>query len=258
MYLLAVRLRDLEISLHEGPTLDDATIDEMMALRAQFMRLKPEVCPDEDRELVSAWLRAPECTVATGRDRTGALQWYIDMASRRVEHRGRAHVVCYSNYGFVSLAYRGHPSLALGNLWNLFVHSRRHGFTSRLSWTGAAYPASFILIARTLPMVWATREPEAPTALVDVVDRVAPELFGDTWLPEAQLVRMRTLPPPHAPKSPEGRAVLERYEALNPRWREGYGLVFVVPLTLANVLGACGLLVRRAAARVRPSITAAS
>jgi hypothetical protein len=41
------------------------------------------------------------------------------------------------------------------------------------------YPASFVVIARTFPMVWATREPDAPSALVAIVDRVAPELFGD-------------------------------------------------------------------------------
>lgn len=240
-----MRLRGLEISLHEGPTLDDAVIEEMYALRGQLMRLKPDVRPHDDRALVSAWLRAPECTVVTGRDRTGALQWYVDMGSRRVEHRGRAHVVCYSNYGFVSVAYRRHPGFALGNLWNLFVHGRRHGLSSRLWWTGAVYPASFVLIARTLPRVWVTSEPDAPRELVALVERMAPELFGDAWLPAQQLVRTRTLPPPHAPKSAEGRALFERYEALNPRWREGYALAFIVPLTPTYVLGVCRLLVRR-------------
>jgi len=240
-----MRLRGVEISLHEGPTVDDAVIDEMCALRAQYMRLKPDVCPADDRALVSAWLRVPECTVAIGRDRTGALQWFTDMISRRVEHRGRAHVVCYANYGFSSLAYRGHPGLALGNLWNVFAHSRRHGFTPRLLWTGAVYPAAFVMIARTFPMVWAINQPDAPPALVAMVERVAPELFGDAWLPEERLVRTRTLPPPHAPKSREGQALLRRYEALNPRWREGYGLAIVSPLTLGNLLGAWRLLVRR-------------
>jgi hypothetical protein len=242
-----MRLRGLDISLHEGPTLDDVVIDEMCALRAQFMRLKPDVHPADDRALVAAWLCAPECTVVTGRDRVGALQWFVDMCSRRIEHRGRAHVVCYSNYGFVSLAYRGHPGYALGNLRNLLVHRRRHGVTPRLVWIGAVYPASFVVVARTFPMVWATREPDAPSALVSIVDRVAPELFGDAWLPEEQLVRTRTLPPPHAPKSPEGRALLERYEALNPRWHEGYALPLVSPLSLGNLLGGGRLLVRRLA-----------
>lgn len=242
-----MRFRGLDISLQQGTTLDDAAIDEMLALRAQFMRLKPGVHPADDRALLAAWLRAPGCTVAVARDRAGALQCFMDMNSRRVEHGGHAHVVCYSNFGFASLAYRSHPAYAIGNLENLSVHGYRHGLTLRLLWTGAAYPASFIAIARTFPRVWACSDPEAPPRLVSVVDHAAPQIFGDGWLPHERLVRMRTLPPPHAPKSPEGQAALRRYEARNPRWHEGYGLMIVVPLTLSNLVGAVRLALRRLA-----------
>jgi hypothetical protein len=240
-----MRLRGLELSLQGGPALSDAVIDEMLGLRAQFMRLKPEVDPAEDRALVARWLRAPGCTIAVARDRQGALQCFIDMRSRLVEHRGQAHLVCCSSFAFASLSYRNHPAYVLGNSWNLLAQSRRNGFIHRALWIGAAYPASFRAATRAFAQFWAGREPEIPPMVGALVDRVAPEIFGESWMPAQRLVRMRTLPPPATPESPEGRAVLERYEASNPRWREGFGLMTMTPLTLGNMVGVVHQLVRR-------------
>ncbi len=242
-----MRVSGLELSLQYVLALDDADIDEMLALRAQFMRLKPDVDPAEDRALAARWLRAPGTTVAIARDREGALQCFIDMSSRLVEHHGQAHVVCCTYFVFASLAYRNHPAYVLGNFWNLLAQSRRNGFVPRMLWITAPYPTSFRASSRAFTRVWAGRDPDIPPMVGALVDRVALEVFGESWMPEQRLVRMRTLPPPYVPESPEGRAVFERYEAMNPRWREGLGLLMMVPLTLGNMVGVVRQIVRRIA-----------
>ena len=78
-----------------------------------------------------------------------------------------------------------------------------------------------------------------------MAQQLAREVFGDSWHPNEQLVRMRTLPPPMPMGSTESRASLARYEARNPNWREGWGIVFIMPITASNLFGAAALGLRR-------------
>lgn len=230
-------IRGLDLQIIDGPALCETTLDQLLRLRARFLALKPHVTAEADRAAVASWLRTPGTTIAVGRDRDGAVQTFIDMNSRVFEHGGQRHLVCYGNYVFAAQEYRGHPAYTLGNAWNLYTHCRRGRTVSRVVWTGASYPTSFVVGARTFARFWATREPDAPRQLVALLDVAAPSLFGASWLAEERLVVMRTLPGPHEPRSAAGRAALARYERCNPRWREGYGVLFGVPIDLANLVG---------------------
>ncbi len=232
-----VRIRGLNLRVHEGPALDEATIDACVALRGQSMGLKPHITPADDRAQLAAWLRASGATVAIARDDAGTVHSFIDMNARRFDHAGHNYLVCFGNYVFASPQYRSHPAYALGNLWSLLVHCRRHRTVSPIVYTGALYPPSFIVGARTFPRFWAASEPDAPPQLVSLLDRAAPEIFGSGWDPTTRLLTMRTLPSPHVPRSEAGRAAMARYEACNPRWREGFGVLMLAPLVPANVAG---------------------
>lgn len=240
-----MKLRGLDIRIVEGARLRDADIDGMYGLRARFMALKPEVCPENDRALFAAWLRAPGATVAIARDRAGEIQVFIEMNSRVVEHGGRKHLLLYANLVFASEAYRNHPAYVLGNLGNLAVHLRRHPTTRALLFT-ALYPPSFVAAVRTFPTNWVAGEPELPAEAAELVDTFVPTIFGASWWPERRLVRMRTIPQPYAPSSPVTTAILQRYEARNPDWRDGFAVLNVTPLTLGNVIGCINLTMRRA------------
>lgn len=241
-------INGLEITLHEGHSLDDTVIDDMLALRAQFMQLKPDVDPDVDRTLFAQWMRAPGNTVTIARDRAGTLQSFIEMNARYITHAGKAHLVCYSNFVFASPAYRNHPAYTLGNFWNLAnkIHRNRDRPSA---WVVAVYPTSFNSGARTFPMFWALGEPDVPKTLSALARQLALEVFGDSWFPDELLVRQRTLPPPMSAGSEESRALLARYEARNPNWRDGWGIVCVAPFTASNMLGAATLVLRRVGKR---------
>lgn len=244
-------IRGLDIHLVEGARLSDADIDAMYSLRARFMALKPEVRPDDDRALFAAWLRAPGETVALARDRAGDIQVFIEMNSRVVEHRGREHLLLYGNFIFASEAYRNHPAYVLGNFANLAVHLRRHPIP-RVLWLTALYPPSFVAGVRTFRTNWVVGEPGLPAEVVELVDTFVPTIFGASWWPERRLVRMRTIPRPYTPSSPVTEAILRRYEAQNPNWREGFAVLNVTPLTLGNLIGCVNLAMRRALGRREP------
>lgn len=243
-----MKLRGLDIRVVEGARLSDADIDGMYGLRARFMALKPEVRPEDDRALFAAWLRAPGATVAIARDRE--IQVFIEMNSRVVEHGGRKHLLLYSNLVFASEAYRNHPAYVLGNLGNLAAHLRRHPTTRALLFT-ALYPPSFVAAVRTFPTNWVAGEPELPPEAAELVDTFVPTIFGASWWPERRLVRMRTIPQPYTPSSPITAAILQRYEARNPDWRDGFAVLNVTPLTLGNVIGCINLTMRRVLGRGR-------
>ena len=196
-----MRLRGLELQVVQGCALHDDDIDAMWALRARFMALKPDVRAEDDRALFAAWMRMPGGTVALGRDRAGAIQVFIEMKSRLVEHRGRKWLVLFGNFVFASEAYRSHPAYVIGNLWNLALHTFRRP-SRRILWVVPLYPPSFVAGARTFETTWIAGEAEVPEDIESVVDSMVPELYGDGWLPERKLLRMRTLPRPYVPSSP--------------------------------------------------------
>lgn len=240
-----MKLRGLDLRVVGGSTLGDDDIDAMWALRAQFMALKPDVRPEDDRALFAAWMRMPGGTVAIGRDRAGAIQVFIDMKSQVVEHRRREWLVLFGNFVFASKAYRDHPAYVIGNFWNLALHVVRHP-SRRIVWVVPLYPPSFVAGARTFVTTWIAGEAGVPEAFESLVDAHAPDLYGNGWSPERKLLRMRTLPQPYVPSSPTTARLLARYEARNPGWREGYAVMCVIPLDLANLLGAARLALRRA------------
>lgn len=240
-----MRVRGLDIRVVEGQSISDADVAMMWELRGRFMALKPEVRPRDDQDLFAAWVRAPGATMAIARDGAGVIQVYIDMNGRVVEHRGRKHLLLYSNLVFASEAYRNHPAFVLGNLLNLASHLWRHK-TTRVLLLAGLYPPSFVAAARTFPRTWVAGEPDVPPLAAELVDAHAPVFFGASWLPEQRLLRMRTIPEEFVPSSPITAAILRRYERRNPRWREGFALLNVTPLTISNVLGCVRLALRRA------------
>jgi len=93
--------------------------------------------------------------------------------------------------------------------------------------------------------MWAAGESQVPKPIAKLIDRAAPELFGASWLPGERLIKMRTIPQQYEPRSPEAREIMARYEARNPHWREGYGVLMVAPMSLSNLLGPAKLMLRR-------------
>jgi hypothetical protein len=243
-----MKVRGLEMTLEDGPKLSEQTLDEMLALRAQFMSIKPEIRPEEDRELFVSWMRSPGCTVAISRDAAGVIQVYLDMNSLRHEHQGRSYLICYGNFVFASAEYRSHPAYTIGNFWNLFaqLHRNKMRWSDHVIYTGTLYPTTFLMGARVFPSFWAAGEPGVPPEIAAVIDQVSPQIFGKSWMPDERLIRMRTIPQDYVPRSPEMAALLARYEARNPRWREGYGVVMINPLNVSNLLAAASVAMRRA------------
>lgn len=243
----ALHVRGLALRLVAGSELGEAELDAMWQLRARFLALKPEVEPARDRALFGAWLQAPGSMLALGCDAAG-IQTYIDTNARVVEHAGERHVVLYSNFVFSSERYRNHPAYVLGFLGNVAVQLQRCGLRNALLVSGL-YPPSFVVVARTFPTTWIAGETDVPPQLAALTERVAPDIFGESWLPERELIRTRTLPHDYAPRSPLTAALLRRYEARNPIWREGHTVLCLTPLTLRNVLGCMRLAAARALGR---------
>lgn len=236
---IRMKLKGLHISLNAGEQLGERDIDEMWALRTQYVKPKDELGPRADRDRFGGWIRSPGSTVAVARDRGGAIQVFIDMNALPFEHRGRKYLVCYGHYLYAAREYRNHPAYTFGNFGNLLAQLRRHRtWPSRhVLWIGPSLPTSFIVGVRTLPEFWAAGEAGIPDDVGEVIDHVAPLVYGDEWRAEDRLINCPIAWAPYVARSPEASAILTRYESRNPRWREGYAAMFVAPLTPRNVLG---------------------
>lgn len=114
---------------------------------------------------------------------------------------------------------------------------------------GFAYPQGYMVYARALPSVWLLGQESMPAGERALAAALAREWGGDAWDAARQRVSFNTVhrEAPRASANGERRALLAGYEALNPEWRAGHGLMMLARLDL----GAVPRLLGRLAARAR-------
>lgn len=237
--------RHLTLEIHRADRLDPETVRALWRLRTGIVRLKPHVDPEADFEAFAARVRAGT-RVVIGRDPDGVPRGMYLGAISDIDPGRWGLNVLVPDYGFVEPAWRGHPAVATGfvrvTLADVARAPRRRAVI-----VGSMYPASFFRFA-SVATVRTRLDPDLPAPIAAALDHVGAAHYGDRWDASTGLVELPTLPEARLtrrPRTPAEQAVLDRYTALNPDWRDGVAVLGAVPLDGRVALRALRLAARR-------------
>lgn len=238
--------RPPRFSLTAGPALDEQTLRAMWRFRLSVMQLKPAVDPTQDWDKYAAFVSKADY-VALLQDDGGAVCGTGVFAL--VE--SAAWLLALLEYTFVAPGLEGNPMLVRAGL-RLMIDLFRMRRGRRLFTAGAGYPVSMLLLGRYWPPLYMDGEPINDPLIEEVLGVTRARLAGAAY--ERGCVVMPTLPPDpptwwfaRAQRDP----AFARYAALNPRWREGHGLVCVAEVQPRHALTFGAGLVRRSARQLR-------
>jgi hypothetical protein len=226
--------------------LSEAQIRAMWRLRLSLLPLKPTVDAERDFDNFARFVaQAHVGRIVDGRGRPHAMFCY------QIEDgtfAGLRYRMAAFEYGFVSMAARGHPSVALVYL-RLLLGCRSFVPGVRNYFIGCGYPRSFVLLDRGLPNLRFDGEPELDALDRHLIDRFITQHIGEKYDPARKRAVLPTLP---QPLDPSYRArhrddpILRRYEQRVPDWEQGHGLIGISRLD-----GGHAKLVREAVGRLQ-------
>lgn len=229
----------MRATLHEGDAIPEPVLREAWALRVEHLTLARSV--EDDWAYFSAFVRGSDRVIMTFADRSGRMQGFFTVAFLPVDIRGRRALLMYSKYYYFRRRYRGRPEGLIAP-WRLLPWVLRRYGVRRLCFVTTAYPQSYVSLARTSGKVYSLREEGTPAWERDALIAFGHAFCGDAFDERTGLVKSATVADSEALPSKAASALAARYEALNPRWRDG----FMLPI-LFHVNGG---LVRHTARRV--------
>jgi hypothetical protein len=215
----------LRPTIAEPGELSEDDIRALWRLRLSLLPLKPEVEPERDFTGFSGFVahaHVGRLTDAQGRPHA--------MFCYRTEDGGFAGT-CYRmaafEYGFVAVAARGHPGIAI-ILGRLLLRCRSYEPGVRNYFVGCGYPRSFMLLDHALPSVRFDGEPELDALERHLVARFVTRFVGPKYDAAHAQVVLPTLPQPLGADyraRHRDNAILRRYEQRLPDWEQGLALI---------------------------------
>ncbi len=229
------------LSLWDPRSFSDADVRALWRFRACFVDLKPHIDPEADFADFADFVRGADFAWVWLAD-DGAVLGTCFHRSERHEVDGRAYTVVHSEYGYT--ASRGGNSVVLAQFAVYLAATLRA--REAIYFGGLAYPHGYPVFALSFPRIWLLGEDTVPADARALAEHLGAAWAGDAWDPARRRVAFRTLPR-EAPndRGPARQRLLAHYEALNPEWRAGHGLLLLGRLDLASVPSLLGGLARR-------------
>lgn len=219
--------------------------DEMQAMRLSMIRLKPNVDKADDFESFKDYFLQPGRRAHVFRFVGGSLdQQLAGFYCMGCERYPEGIVLSVEYLFFHPQARPMRPYRTPMVLFGL-RHMLRHLHRPK-AFAGLGYPASYLVFKK----YFGQRVHTLQSPCLAPVQRRLLERFANTMGANATtgIVPLRTLPPP----SHMSRA---DYDAQNPQWREGFGLLFSIPVSFSTFVSNIGwaLLARRGRKRADSS-----
>lgn len=224
--------RPLDVAFLEGDQLTDDVVRELWELRLEYLTLQKS--REDDWTYFRAFLDRDDASAFVFRDPQGTVQGFFTIAMFPVDALGQRGLLLYSKYFYFHRAYRGHPASTLAPWRLLPLAIRRYG-VRWLHFCTSAFPQSFVSLSRGSGNLRALGEPGISPWQQEALTRFAREFYPDAFDEDAGLVRNQNVADEEGlPRGAEAQALYERYERLNPTWREGNSLpvIFRVDPTL--------------------------
>ena len=214
--------RPLSIRFYEGDTIPESVLRDIWSVRLEMLTLTRT--RDQDWAMFSTWVRGPDKCLFVFVDEADRAQGFFTIAFLPVDVAERRLLLMYSKFFYFRRAYRGHPRTMLAP-WRLLPLSlRRYGLRS-LHFVTTAFPQSYVSLYRSSGRVWSLREPEAPAwkrqALLSFARTFCAEHFDED---KGLVGGSNVADSASMPRSAEASALHDKYERLNPDWRQGFSL----------------------------------
>ncbi|MFC6287439.1 hypothetical protein ACFP3Q_12090 [Nocardioides sp. GCM10027113] len=214
--------RPLRALMVPSEELDEARLREIWRLRLEMLTLtRPE---EQDWEEFRSAVVGPDRFVFVFVDPQDTAQGFFTIAMLPVDLGRRRMLLMFSKYFYFRRAYRGHPKTILAPWRLLPVAVRRFGVRS-LHFVTTAYPQSYVSLTRTSGRTWSLRDEAAPAWAREALVAFAETFYPMSFDPEGGVVRGGNVADSESlPRSADARALVRRYEELNPEWRDGVSL----------------------------------
>jgi hypothetical protein len=239
--------RPLRVLLLESQEITEERLREIWRLRLEMLTLtRPET---QDWEEFRRAVVGPDRYVFVFVDPDDVAQGFFTIAMLPVDVERRRMLLMFSKFFYFRRAYRGHPKTILAP-WRLLPIAWR-GFGLRsLHFVTTAFPQSYVSLTRTSGRTWSLRDAGAPSWARAALTEFAQAFYPTTFDAEHGVVRGANVADGESlPRSPEARRLAERYEELNPWWREGTTLPILFSVDPLLVRTNLGRVLRRALRR---------
>ena len=202
--------------------ISEERLREIWRLRLEMLTLtRPE---SQDWEEFRAAVVGPDRFVFVFVDPQDVAQGFFTIAMLPVDVGRRRMLLMFSKFFYFRPAYRGHPKTILAP-WRLLPIGLRRFGPRTLHFVTTAFPQSYVSLTRTSGRTWSLRDADAPPRVRQALVAFA-EAFYPTSFDRAEgVVRGANVADGDSlPRSAEARRLAERYEELNPTWRDGVSL----------------------------------
>jgi hypothetical protein len=230
----------IEITLRRVSSLTVSELDDIWAVTSRYI--------DTDRSLFEARIRTlPEVGLWQVRD--GSLIGLVNFDVYPVTWEGRVVTIIFTSSVVIDERFRGRHLVLQTGLRILLRAKLRHPLR-RAYWLFDTFSyKSYLLLPRNLRIFWPRRDQPTPADTARFLSHLAQQRYGANWRPETGVVSHsgdKRLLPTAAPldaaalSDPDVRF----FDLANPRHRDGDRLVCLAPLSVANLTGAIGRMLR--------------
>ncbi len=217
--------RRLTFRFLEGDALTDEVVRELWELRLTYLTLSKS--REEDWAFFRAFLSRDDASAFVFRDPDGVVQGFFTIALLPMEIDGTRGLLMYSKYFYFHTAYRGHPMSTIAPWVLLPIAVKRYGLRW-LYFCTTTFPQSFVSLSRGSGNAYALRDADIPTWQRKALSRFAETFYPDDFVPDRGIITRQNVADENGvARGREAEALRERYEALNPRWREGESLPII-------------------------------
>lgn len=228
----------LRLEVVRASALAESDFVGLWQLRRRCIEVQAEVPEARDYAVFREFFAAPDARVTRIVGLGGGVHGFLGWHLRAIEvaDLGRLAIVD-SDYFFVEPDLRGHVVMSGVALACYLAGALTHR-CARVVIVGHGYPSSVMSGARFSGRVVLLGEAELEVWERDAMLHFAATHVGEGFESATCRVRMRTRPLERrrVPRRASARALLDRYEALNPTWEAGFGLVYAIHLTPRSLL----------------------
>lgn len=229
----------LRLEVVRASALAESDFVELWQLRRRCIEVQAEVSDARDYAVFREFFAAADARVTRIVGLGGRVHGFLGWHLRAIEVAGMGRVaIVDSDYFFVEADLRGHVVMSGVALACYLAGALTHR-CARVVIVGHGYPSSVMSGARFSDRVVLLGERELEGWEREAMLHFAATHVGAGFEPASCRVRMRTRPfeRRRVPRRASARALLDRYEAINPGWEAGVGLVYAIHLTPRSLLG---------------------
>ncbi|WP_372727388.1 hypothetical protein [Nocardioides sp.] len=239
--------RPLRALLLPSAEITEERLREIWRLRLEMLTLTRS--EEQDWQEFRAAVVGPDRYVFVFVDPSDTAQGFFTIAMLPVDVERRRLLLMFSKFFYFRRAYRGHPRTILAP-WRLVPIALRTFGPRSLHFVTTAFPQSYVSLTRTSGRTWSLRDEATPAWARQALVAFAQAFYPTSFDAAEGVVRGANVADGESlPLSGSARRLAERYEALNPTWREGVTLPILFSVDARLVWTNLTRVLRRSARR---------